>query len=345
MSLTIQTLDRKIWRKDKVIAYLYQCLTLNTLALLDFMPEGSCCEALGLYRLLDDFCQSTGYPKSNITIMTANMLEHHSEYHIKKQSEYWYEIGEHKNWLQSNNINVTTNITKHFANFTSRSNWARLWLATIINKKFSHTTLQTYHYDPQRENYNLNGYLGLDDLFRFGCDIVPDAATFLIDCPKTIDIDFLKTCDTSNSFFQHAQSYYPIQYPANLNLLQYYSDIFVDVFTEANVSGNCFLATEKTWRPIIAQRPFIVLSNVGFLENLKKLGFKTFNKYWDEQYDSYSDGGRITQIETVLDTISSWPIEHCKEILEDMQPILKHNFECYNQLTTDQISKIFDGIN
>jgi hypothetical protein len=340
--LKVQTLDRKIWQKDKIIAYLYERANSNSPAVLDYCPEGSCSEALGMYRLLDEFCNLTGYKKSNITIVTANMLEHHPEYQIKRQSMYWYEILEHKKWLATHQINVGNNISKHFANFVSRSNWARLWLATIFDIKFRHTVLQTYHYDSQRENYNLNGYLGLDDLVRFDCNIVPQAAEFLSTCPRTIDLEFLKTADTSTSLFQHKDSYYPIQHPANLNLLQFYSEIFVDVYVEANVSGNCFLATEKTWRPIMAQRPFIVLSNVGFLSNLKKLGFKTFDNYWDESYDDYSDGERIRQIEILLDTIAAWPISKCRAVLEDMQPILKHNFECYKSLTFNKLLKTFN---
>lgn len=342
--LSVQTLDRKIWRRDQVLRYLFQCRDQNTNAILDYGPEGSCSEALGMYRLLDFFCDETGYKKSRITIRTGNMLEAHPDYNIVRASSYWYEVREHKKWLAKNKIDVTNNITKHFANFTSRSNWARLWLATIINTKFSNISLQTYHYDRNRENYNYNGYVGLDDLFKFGCNVIPAAAEFLTACPKTIDLEFLKVCDKSESIFQHENSYYPIQYPANLNLLQFYSSIFVDVYAEPNVSGNCFLVTEKTWRPMLACRPFIVLSNVGFLENLRKLGFKTFNDFWDEGYDDYSDGERILQIESLLESIAAWPIEKCQQLLVEMGPILEHNYRVFTTLTTKKIAEVFDGI-
>jgi hypothetical protein len=92
----------------------------------------------------------------------------------------------------------------------------------------------------------------------------------------------------------------------------------------------------------MAQRPFIVSSNVGFLSNLKKLGFQTFSNYWDEAYDDYSDGERIKQIQALLRTIGTWPIAQCRDTLEHMKPILQHNFECYQSLTNKQITKVFD---
>lgn len=341
--LRVQTLDRKIWRRDQILDYLFGCRDRDVDAVLDLGPEGSCAESLGMYRLLDFFCSQTEYSKSRITIKTGNMLEAHPEYCVQRCPEYWYEVAEHKKWLEQNQVDVTSNISKHFANFVSRTNWARLWIATIINTKFSSTALQTYHYDRHRENYNYNGYIGLDDLFKFGCNIVPAAAEFLTTCPRTIDLEFLKNTSHAKSMFQHENSYYPIQYPANLNLLQFYSDIFVDVYTETNVSGNCFFVTEKTWRPIIAKRPFIVMSNREFLVNLKQLGFKTFNDYWDESYDDYSEGDRVNKIEQLLDTIATWPIARCRALLDDMQPILEHNSQVFMSLSKQKINEVFGG--
>lgn len=344
--LSVQTLDRKIWRKDSIILYLTQCVKQNTPAEINLLPEGPCAESMGLYRLLDCFCAETGFPKANITIITANMLEAHPEYNIQHNSSIgWYEIDSINQWLSDKTIDSGSTPTKHFANFTSRSNWARLWLATIIDNQHKEKALQTYHYDPSRENYNYNGYLGLDDLFKFGCNVVPEAAKFLTTCPRTIDLEFLKTSDHTSSAFQHANSYYPIQYPANLNLLQFYSDIFVDVYAETNLAGNCFTVTEKTWRPILAQRPFIVLSNPGFLHNLRKLEFKTFNDFWDESYDDYGDGDRITQIEQLLEDIAAWPIDRCRDMLVEMQSILEHNYTTFVNLTTAKVTEVFCGTN
>ena len=343
MTIKVQTLDRKIWRRDLVISYLHNCVNNNTDAVIDFGPEGSCAESLGMYRLLDDFCTRTGYKKNRITIRTANMLERHDHYQISQDSRYWYEVEEINAWLKGKTIDSGTSPNLHFANFTSRSNWPRLWIATILDQHYKNKTLQTYHYDPARENYNYNGYIGLDDLVRHNCDCVSQAAEFVSTCPRTIDVDFLKTQDYSRSAFQHENSYYPIQHPANLNLLQYYHSIFVDIVVEPNISGTCFLCTEKIWRPIIARRPFIVMSNFNYLYNFKKLGFKTFNEFWDESYDGFAEEDRVRAIQQVLEEIALWDINKLHATLLEMSNILEHNYQTFLSLDHATINVAFSS--
>lgn len=341
--ITLQTLDRKIWRKDLLVVYLHDCYNKNIDVIIDFSPEGSCAEFLRLYQLLDKFCADTGYAKNRITIKTANMVEAHSEYKIDKQPNYWYEVNEIQNWLKDKTLDIKYAPTKHFANFSSRSNWFRLWTATMLDTYYKDKTLQTYHYDPQRENYNANGYIGVDDLFRYGCDLIPEAAKFLQSCPRTLDIEYLQDLDnTKNSVYQHENSYYPIQHPSNLNLLQYYNDVFIDVVVEPNVSGNCFLVTEKLWRPIVAHRPFIVVSNPNYLQNLRKLGFKTFDHWWSEEYDIYGQADRIKLIEQLLLSMSLLTIDELSVKLNDMQEVLDHNYQTFLNLNYSKIKTIFD---
>jgi hypothetical protein len=341
--IKLQTLDRKIWRRDLLLVYLYDCYNKNVNAVIDFGPEGSCAGALGLYRLLNEFCANTGYVKNRITIMTANMLEHHAEYIINKQPKYWYEINSIQTWLQDKNLSITYTPPKHFANFISRSNWYRLWTATILDKYYRDKTIQTYHYDPNKENYNVNGYVGVDDLIKYKCDIVTAAVEFIKTCPRTLDIKFLQDLNNcKDSIYQHENSYYPIQHPSNLNLLQYYNDIFVDIVVETNISGNCFLVTEKLWRCVVARRPFIVVSNADYLKNLRRLGFKTFDAWWNEEYDMYSLDSRIKHIEQLLMIISAWDQDKLFSILQEMYGILEHNYQTFLNLNINQIKDIFD---
>lgn len=340
--MKLRTVDRKIWRKDILFAYLQKCANAGTSAVIDFDLEGSCAEALGLYRLLDEFCARENYPKNSITIKTANMVEHHAEYNIVREPDYWYEIKEIKSWLLHNPICIKNDITHYFANFSSRSNWFRLWVATILNSRYSDKTLQTYHYDPNSENLNYNGYIGVDDLFKYKCDLINEAVEFLKSCPRTIDIEYLKNLNNcKNSVYQHENSYYPIQHPSNLNLLQYYKNIFVDIVVEPNIAGNSFLVTEKLWRTIIARRPFIVISNRNYLNNLRKLGFQTFNEFWDEGYDEYEGSQRIIEFEKVLEILAVLPLHSLDNKLKEMQHILDHNFKTFINLTPSKIYSAF----
>lgn len=338
--INIQTLDRKIWRKDLLLVHLHECKNKNIPAVISLFPEGPCATAMGLYQLLDEFCRLTSYPKQWITLQTGNLIEQHPEYTVIRDPKFWYEVKKINKGIARGEFTVrfSYNPTKHFGNFISRGNWFRLWMATILSKKYASNTLQTYHFDITRENYNANGYIGVDDLFRFDCKIIPDAVNFLQTCPRVIDIDYLQSSEnTDNNQFHHENSYYPIQYPNNLNLLNYYHDIFVDIVSETVFSGDSFFISEKTWRPIIAKRPFIIMSNRNFLANFKRLGFRTFSQWWDESYDLYSGQDRIRQVEKILELISSWTLEELSVKLLEMREVLDHNYNVFVSLDYDVI--------
>ena len=334
--------DNKIWRKDLLTMYLYDCARTDRDAVIDFFLEGSCCHANGMYRLLDAFCQHTGYHPSRITIKTANLIEQHNSYNIIRVPQYWYEVDKINAWLEGKTVDTGTHPVYHFGNFIGRANWSRVWIASLLNAKFADTTLQTFnsglrsHYIVKEHTYD---YLGLEDLVKQECDILPKVIEFLNTCPRVIpeDIEYIKTVKP----YIPQPDYYPIQHPANLNILKEYHKIFVDVVCETRVTGNCFFVTEKTWRCIVARRPFVVMGSQYFLQNLKQLGFLTFNDFWDEGYDDYDPKDRIKHIEQVLTTISQWPVDTLHEKLQQMQHILDHNYARFVELDYQKIKQVF----
>ena len=50
--------------------------------------------------------------------------------------------------------------------------------------------------------------------------------------------------------------------------------------------------TEKTLRPIACGHPFLILNGPGALETIRSYGFKTFQPYINESYDSEQDPGK-----------------------------------------------------
>jgi hypothetical protein len=326
MALSLAIIDNKIWSKDLLLEYLYTQFLKQEPSEIDFLPEATCLTSAGVYSIIDKFCNITGYNKKNITIKTANMIETHKEYNIIKHAGSWYEIPIIQKWLTENQINSQINPTKHFANFVGRTHWSRLWLATILNKYYRDITIQTYNYDGTSDNYNPTKYVGLDDLAKKGCNLLIEAAEFITTCPQKLNVEI-----------------YPIQHPTNLNLLPYYNNIFVDIVVETNVTGSSFLVTEKLWRPIIANRPFIVMSNRHYLSNLRKLGFQTFDTVWSEEYDNFTGADRIKQIQGLLAQISHWTIDELEIKLFGMKEILDHNKNIFKKLTISKIDEVFNA--
>lgn len=86
--------------------------------------------------------------------------------------------------------------------------------------------------------------------------------------------------------------------------------------------------SEKIFKPLACKHPFIVIGVERTLEYLKKYGYKTFDKWFDESYDQEPDDDRrmemcIAEIERLTDLTDD---EWCA-MIEEMIPTLQHNFD------------------
>jgi hypothetical protein len=85
--------------------------------------------------------------------------------------------------------------------------------------------------------------------------------------------------------------------------------------------------SEKTFKPIRARHPFVLVAPSGYLANLKNMGFKTFDNWWDESYDN--EPNPINRIYKIVDLVESLSKKSDKEwisIYYDMKHVLDHNY-------------------
>jgi hypothetical protein len=105
---------------------------------------------------------------------------------------------------------------------------------------------------------------------------------------------------------------------------------FVNLTNETRFYTSLNYISEKSFKPIIARRPFIMVGPAGNLKFLKSWGFKTFDKWWDESYDLETNHNeRIKKIYELVNFILSLSYDDLHKILEEMIPILEHNYELY----------------
>jgi hypothetical protein len=93
-----------------------------------------------------------------------------------------------------------------------------------------------------------------------------------------------------------------------------------------------FEPTEKTCKPILARRLFVVLSCQGYLANLRRLGFRTFDGIIDESYDSEpNDTVRWIQALEQMKSMAGrpWP-----ELWPQLRPVVEHNLQHLRSLPT-----------
>ena len=111
--------------------------------------------------------------------------------------------------------------------------------------------------------------------------------------PKDIDLNLNSGADITRGDWE-----------TPYEILPYYNNIFLDVVCETWHEGQCFLPNEKTGRPIIAKTPFMAYAGKGFVRNLRKIGFQTFDRWWSEDYDDYEGVHRIQRMLKIIEQIA-----------------------------------------
>jgi hypothetical protein len=111
-------------------------------------------------------------------------------------------------------------------------------------------------------------------------------------------------------------------------------DTFVTVISEAHCgdSDQTMFLSEKTFKLIACRHPFMFLGNKDSLKMMRKIGYKTFDGFIDEGYDSLPTHERM---EYLIESIRK--VDNIKDKIEwfkSMEDIIEHN---YNTL----ISKLF----
>ena len=85
--------------------------------------------------------------------------------------------------------------------------------------------------------------------------------------------------------------------------------------------------TEKVFKPIVARRPFFLVAAPGNLAYLKRYGFKTFDRWIDESYDTETDHYiRIEKVTAELARLCAMDRSALEKMHLEMQEVLEYNF-------------------
>jgi len=95
-----------------------------------------------------------------------------------------------------------------------------------------------------------------------------------------------------------------------------------------NYQLNCTYrdVSEKTWKPIAMQMPFILVHQPFALRRLRDLGYKTFHTLWNEDYDDIvDDKKRMSAIVDLVVSLNSR--KDFVELIKSCRGIVEHNFQ------------------
>jgi len=134
--------------------------------------------------------------------------------------------------------------------------------------------------------------------------------------PK-MNIDFQNILDLNGINYN-----YETKYP--------YLNSYIHIISETNFYEEGLYLSEKTWKPIMNLQPFLFIGPPGSLEQLKKLGFKTFSPFIDEKYDSITDDEqRMRCVMQEIKRLSNLTLDEIHEWYNSIQDILIHNYDLF----------------
>jgi hypothetical protein len=110
----------------------------------------------------------------------------------------------------------------------------------------------------------------------------------------------------------------------NKTILAFYPQFRIEIVPETYTRGDTFFPTEKTARPIMAEKPILVYGPRRFLRRMRELhGFRTYGDCWDESYDDLEGPDRWRAMWRTMQDISLEVLDSASEIARYNRNVLE----------------------
>ena len=114
-------------------------------------------------------------------------------------------------------------------------------------------------------------------------------------------------------------------------------DSWVSVISEASASSDQCFCSEKIFKPIIQEHPFLVWGDRHTMAKMRELGYQTFDNWWSEAYDVQDMRKRLDYLITTMVELCAKTSDQWFEIYSDMTPVLKHNSQLIKTKSADDV--------
>jgi hypothetical protein len=289
------------WSNGDEVKALLEQTSNNTTIQLDFYHEGVSLQAIGLLQILDQYCASTGRDPATISLIRN---PNHAE---KTAYKNFSNIRNHclgivKNYWQE--APVPDQDARVFAYFLGRRTIARSYILYDLWHSMADSFLFSSMHNRGPEPW-VRSPQGIN------LETVSDwmnSETFDSFC------SWFQSCPVSSIDGHAVSDHYDSNQNIHRDLLLHYNKFQIELIAETYTMGNTFFPTEKTFRPIMAAKPFVIYGPKNFLSRLREMGFETYSTCWDENYDQLEGPARWHAIKQVLADIKisdvDWQIAH-----------------------------------
>ena len=116
---------------------------------------------------------------------------------------------------------------------------------------------------------------------------------------------------------------------------------FVYVITETVAEYPYPYFSEKTWKAMVSQVPFMIVGSPGSLHKLRNLGFKTFNQWWSEDYDALPTATqRIESMVCELKKLSTYSDDILLDMRNEMESTIQHNYDHMTTFIAEDLANV-----
>jgi hypothetical protein len=291
------------------------------------------------YQSITNFARKYKLTKDNFYILTGNLIAQNNEKYKFKFIPYLYFLDFlifdnkfDKNFKEKSkfNLNKLININRNIK-FDKK---------ILCYQKRNHIHRNAFYYEiTNSEIINNNIFISLwreYTNFQFDYKIIGYSQNE----SDLINL-FLKE-NTSNKVFDDRNIIDNLGIDFDIN---FHKKTFMSVVSESRVESDLIFFSEKVFKPINALQPFVLISSQNSLNKLKEFGFKTFDKWWDESYDSANTTKeRIEKIKKILIDICNKSDDELQIMLIEMEDILVHNYKILNDTNFNNFNNLIDEL-
>ena len=273
------------WTNRKEIIDIIYKIDQNKSVVFHTMFEGISLKSSGILQVINDWVATTNRDPKTVSINTPNQYEK-INYNFANLANPWGHF-------------FNQSLIKYHRAYSQINSNAKLFGLFLGRYQFMRNTMAKTMVD----NYYSNSLISIMQASRY-TDTTPWWD------PEIVAIGSIDNADIKDQ--------YDDMHNTNQSLLQFYNDFQIEIVAETVTLGESFFPTEKTVRPIMGSKPFIIYAPINYLTNLRNMGFQTFGDIWSEEYDQYEGVDRWNQIQLVIENIAKkgYDCDRAQEIVQ-----------------------------
>lgn len=327
----IYPINLNIW--DKSIDYfsLIRKETLdkvrnNALTILFYYSEGDDPRE-DIFSTLTVLCDQYSVPRINVKVVCANgLVSDMPNFYYMPDDEVYYRYLH----LTSSNYIKSVNVNERSKKFTLLNRMDKPFRRLLAASLHYHGLTNQAYFSYTNQNYTtLSVEENNDPAYKWHkwfTNTRQVLDTFAMHLP--IYADYLT--DDKHNDHKHIET-------------KFYDDAYWHVVAETHFASWTAFLTEKTFKPILNLQPFIIVGPPGSLLLLKEMGYKTFGRWINEDYDRVAnDEKRMYYVFKLIWQLCQMSHEDHIKLMKQIEPVLIHNQKI---LLGSKRSKLLNCIN